>query len=150
VRGRVGAVAVLALTAACTATPNRMPCQVYVADSFTPANNFAVSVDAEGWPALGDAASWIELGFFTPQPVTNPIDLVHVADTREIERWHLQVPTTQGAAPICRIGTDVGVASCGASIRVQPQSARGYYYLALNGNAVSEAGMSFRVCRPRP
>jgi hypothetical protein len=139
----------LLLAAGCTATPTAMPCKVYVAGSFTPENNYALSVEADGWPDLNDPGEWIELGFLAARPLTAPVDLVHVMDSHEIERWHLQVPTTQGAAPICRIAPSMAAPSCGASIRVQPQSPRGYYYLVLNGNAVGEVGMSFKLCAPQ-
>jgi hypothetical protein len=141
--------AVLGLTAGCTPSTVNVPCQVYVAGSFTPENNYALSVDAQGWPVLDDPQEWIELGFFAARPLSAPFELVHVTDGQETERWRLQVAGTQGAAPLCRIATSAEASTCGATIRVRPQSMGGYYYLVLNGNAVSEAGMSFRLCAPR-
>jgi hypothetical protein len=145
---RVALFAALTLVTGCTASPLKLPCQTYVVGSFTPENHYALSVETTGWPQLDQPREWIEIGLLAARPVTAPIDLVHVLGTQEVERWKLEPPATAGATVTCRIapGPEGG---CGASIRITPQNMSGYYYLEPNGNALVEAGMSFKLCRPR-
>jgi len=114
--------------------------------SFTPENNYALSVHPDTWPQIDQGQEWIEIGFLTAHPPTAPIELIHVSGTREVERWKLQIPITQGMSPVCKIATLPESSNCGAVIHVRPQNMLGYYYLRTNGEPVVEAGMSFKLC----
>jgi len=140
------ALAAALLAAGCNTKPAKFLCETYVAGSFTPDNHEALSIDASGWPLLDKAAAHIELAFLLANPRAQSVELVHVLNSQEIERFTLHVPASDTLVPRCVIGTTAGTSSCGAFVHVLPQPVGGYYYLRSPGDVI-EAGMSFVLCR---
>ena len=137
---------VVATTVGCNPNPVKLPCETYVGGSFTPENHYALSVDATGWPQLDKPNERIELTFFLANPRAHTLDLVHVLNSQELERWTLHIPASEGLVPSCAISPAANLSSCSASIHILPHSASGYYYLRSSSELL-EAGMSFVLCR---
>jgi hypothetical protein len=140
---------------ACSAQPVRLECRRQHAAALAPENGFSASLEASRFPALLDEPrEGIEVAMTVVPPVNGTIELVHVLDGREIDRWALQAPSFDRLPPlgdrtnlVCWIPTaGGGLPSCGAWISDVPHPTHGYYYLRAKGNRVLEAGMSFMVC----
>jgi hypothetical protein len=130
----------------CNPAPRKVGCETYVAGSFTADNNYALSVDAPGWPLLDNPTDRIELTFFLANSKPQTVELVHVLDSHELERWTLHIPVRTDGLATCLIAPDPKFSTCDASVQMQPQSPGGYYYLRTGGEFL-EAGMSFVLCR---
>src|SRR5205085_10865675 len=140
-----GFAALVAITG-CDPTPRSFPCATYVAGGFNKENQFALNIEGKDWPAIADDASTVELTFFLASGKPQKIDLVHVLNDHELERWTLDVSTEYGRLPSCTLTGNPGTSTCGALLRVLPQEPRGYWYLRGNDDLL-EAGMSFVLCR---
>lgn len=145
-RMRLLALALFVTAFGCNPKPVKLPCDVYVAGSFTAENHYAFSVDGGALPLLDHAGERIELTFFFANPSAQAVELVHVLDSQELERWSLQVPASKDHVPSCVIGPTSEKSDCGASVHVLPHKVGGYYYLRADGDLI-EAGMSFILCR---
>jgi len=139
--------AMIAAVAGCAGAPQKVPCMEYVAGNFYDGNNFAMTVDDSGWPMLGAVPADIQLTFLLAGTGPQTVELVHVAESREVERWKLNIRALERDVPACTISSEPVFSNCGATLRVLPQKAGGYYYLR-GGPAVIEAGMTFLLCDP--
>jgi hypothetical protein len=139
----------LAMVLGCDPVAREVPCNTYVAGGFNRENRFAFAIDQKGWPALGVEGATIELTFLVASGKPQSVDLVHVVDDHELERWTLDVPTEDGKLPVCVLTANPATSMCGARIRIAPQDPRGYWYLRGNDDLL-EAGMSFVLCRRPP
>lgn len=131
----------------CNPTPRKVPCETYVAGSFTAENNYALAVEASGWPPLRKPGERIELTFFLGNANPRTVDLVQVVESHELERWTLHVPAGTNRVPICLITADSASSTCDARIQLLPHNVGGYYYLRSTDGGFAEVGMSFVLCR---
>jgi hypothetical protein len=110
-------------------------------------NGFAGSVDWNARPLLDAPPDRLELALTLIRPVRGPIELVHLRNDVEVDRWTLTLPDRDTAAStICWIRTPREKAPCGATLSDPPFLPSGYYYLRAQGNVVLEGGLAFYVC----
>ena len=143
---RAAAIALVLAVGAC-APPATQRCHRYDVVSLTRENGFAASVDWKSERAIDVPPERLDVALTILRPIRGPVELVHVVDDIETDRWVLTVLDQNNiASAVCWITPPSGTPNCGATLQDLPYFPGGYYYLRPNANLVVEAGLSFYVC----
>ena len=143
---RVSAVALVLVAGGCAA-PTTQSCQRYDAVSLTRENGFAASLDWKGDRAVDLPIERLDVALTILRPIHGPVELVHVVDDVETDRWVLTIVDQNNvSSALCSITPPGGTPNCGATLQDLPYFPGGYYYLRPNANLVVEAGLAFYVC----